>query len=427
MNLNAFFVFRNTFCYTLQSFFCLLACLGFSAANAACVGENQAPFACSNQITNISFDWSSHQEHASGADNWPITWAADNNQYTAWGDGFGYFANQSKRSFGIAKIAGNPPNYVGSDVYFGATASCNGIGNPGDNTLICGKSYSILSYAGFLVLWAGPESGAAGFTQSRFFYSRDDGQSWTQTTHVFTGTDYYHPTFIQFDKDNQGPNDGYAYHYGTELQSTGSLQVQRPGKFYLARQKLSDYFAPILNAPAGQQDLFEPDDSAFVVEYFTGLSAGVAQWSTNRAAKVAVFTDPNGVGWNMSVSFNRGAGRYILMTEHDATFQSKLGIFEATEPWGPWKTVAYYSDWAGQTSAPGTTGEKGFFWNISNKWSSGANIVMIFTGVGGDDSFNTLNATLSINSAPPPPPKPPPQPPSDAPVMAPIIFILDDE
>jgi hypothetical protein len=128
----------------------------------------------------------------------------------------------------------------------------------------------------------------------------------------------------------------------------------------------------------------------------------------------------------MSVSFNRGAARYILMTEHDTTFQSKLGIFEASEPWGPWKTVAYYSDWASQTSTPGTAGQKGFFWNISNKWSSGANIVMIFTGVGGDDSFNTLNATLSISSAPPPP-KPPPQPPSDAPVMAPIIFILDDE
>ena len=430
MNLKVFFVLTKILnsARLLTLILCSLSfCLSVGKANAACVGESDAPFACSHQITAIEFEWNSHQEHANGADNWPITWADDNHQYTAWGDGFGYLGNEQKRSFGVSKIVGNPPNYVGSDVYLGAVASCSGIGSAGDNTLICGKSYSILSYEGFLVLWAGPESGAAGFTQSRFFYSRDKGQSWTQTTHVFTGNDYYHPTFIQFGKDNQGPNDGYAYHYGTELQSTGSLSVQSPGRVYLARQKLSDYFAPILNAPAGQADLFDPDDSAFIIEYFIGLNNGVAQWSTNRNSKVIVFADPNGVGWNMSVSFNQGSGRYILMTEHGASFQGKLGIFDAAEPWGPWTTVAYYNDWADQTSAPGTTGDKGFFWNISNKWSNANNIVMLFTGVGGDDSFNSLNATLSINSPPLNPPTTPPPTPNDKPVMAPIIFILNDE
>ena len=44
---------------------------------------------------------------ARGSDNWPITWADDDNQYTAYGDGWGFEPKTEKKlSLGIAKIIG---------------------------------------------------------------------------------------------------------------------------------------------------------------------------------------------------------------------------------------------------------------------------------------------------------------------------------
>jgi MYXO-CTERM domain-containing protein len=94
------------------------------------------------------------------------------------------------------------------------------------------------------------------------------------------------------------------------------------------------------------------------------------------------------VGWNVSVSYNAGLGRYLLCTEHDATMGGNLGMFDAPEPWGPWATVGYYSDWEGF----GTT----FFWNFSNKWLSadGRDFTIVFTGVGDNDSWNTVRGSF---------------------------------
>jgi len=51
---------------------------------------------------------------ASGSDNWPITWADDDNQYTAYGDGWGFEPKtKEKLSLGIAKITGCRPISAG--------------------------------------------------------------------------------------------------------------------------------------------------------------------------------------------------------------------------------------------------------------------------------------------------------------------------
>lgn len=376
----------------------LIVSLGLfsDAAISACIGESKAPYACSNNIYGITYTWSSHKEHADGADNWPVTWAEDDHQYSAWGDGWGFAESGTKRSFGVSKITGTHDYFAGNDIYHGAGAGCSGLGSLGDNTSICGKSYSILSYKQFLVMWAGPESGASGYEESRFFYSRDKGDSWTQTGNYLTGTDFYHPTYIQYGKNHAGPAGDYVYMYGINVQDTTDLTVHKPGIIYLARQKLSDYFAPILNAPPALQHLYGPDGNGFHLEWYAGKNAsGQPIWSTNRYAKKPVFQDSRGVGWNLSASYNAASKRYILMTEHDATFQSKLGVFDAPTPWGPWTTVAYYDKWSDQTGAAGDTGDQGFYWNISNKWSGGNKLAMIFTGTGGDDSFNYVRATMS--------------------------------
>ena len=48
------------------------------------------PYSPSRKITGMEIDWSTHQRHAQGSDNFQLTWADDNNQYGIWGDGDGF-------------------------------------------------------------------------------------------------------------------------------------------------------------------------------------------------------------------------------------------------------------------------------------------------------------------------------------------------
>lgn len=110
-----------------------------------------------------------------------------------------------------------------------------------------------------------------------------------------------------------------------------------------------------------------------------------------------VFEDPNGVGWCMSVSYNAGLERYLLSTEHTSSFQGNLGIFDAPEPWGPWTTVEYTPNWGN-----GHVSGHLFYWNFSNKWTSGdgKNTVFVFSGTGEADSWNLVKAAFEAASTP---------------------------
>src|SRR5688572_16126470 len=74
---------------------------------------DSAPYEASAIIGGWRLDWSTHQRHAPGSDNWPITWAGDDHQYTAWGDGGGFGGSNSDRrvSLGVARIEGTWDNY----------------------------------------------------------------------------------------------------------------------------------------------------------------------------------------------------------------------------------------------------------------------------------------------------------------------------
>jgi len=111
------------------------------------------------------------------------------------------------------------------------------------------------------------------------------------------------------------------------------------------------------------------------------------------AARHAVFEDPNGVGWNLSVSHNAGLGRHLLCTEHTETHRGKLGVFDAPEPWGPWTTVACFDAW-GEGQVP----VNAFYWNFANKWLSadGTRFAMTFTGRKENDSWNALRGEFIL-------------------------------
>jgi hypothetical protein len=81
------------------------------------------------------------------------------------------------------------------------------------------------------------------------------------------------------------------------------------------------------------------------------------------------------------------------MTEHTQSFEANIGIFDAPEPWGPWSTV-YYGKFGGTSDFVPST----FFYNFSNKWlsSDGLQFVMLFTGTGKNDAWNTISGEFVL-------------------------------
>ena len=132
-------------------------------------------------------------------------------------------------------------------------------------------------------------------------------------------------------------------------------------------------------------------------EFFAGTDdSGAVVWTRNATDRRPVFEDPAGVGWNVSVSYNAGLARYLLATEHGETFAGRLGLFDAPHPWGPWTVVSYASDETpfGHEHVETST----FFWNFVNKWASsdGESFVLLFTGIGANDSWNTVEGRFMV-------------------------------
>lgn len=330
-----------------------------------------APYSSSPVITSIFFDWATHDRQAPGSDNWPITWADDDHQYTSWGDGGGFGGTNSdgRVSLGVARVEGDPDDYTGHNVWGGK--------NPENPAQFEGKSYGIISISGVLYMWVSPGSNKNNYNEARLAKSTDHGATWTLADWAFTkADDLVLPTFCQFGKDYAGARDNYVYSYAIHLQDDSALKIQKPGQIDLMRVPKDKII----------------DQASY--EFFAGFDGNNQPiWVTDLAARLPVFEDPNGVGWNVSVSYNPGLKRYLLATEHTESFESNLGIFDASQPWGPWTTVGYYNNWGEFDGA--------FFWNFSNKWLSadGKNFTLIFTGVGDYDSWNSIRGSFVANSA----------------------------
>ena len=313
------------------------------------------PYPMSDKIIDIKWNWHTHTQAAKGADNWPITWADDDNQYVSYGDGNGF--GGSRVSLGFAKISGSGfDNFQGQNLW-----SSNG------------KTYGIVSIDGNLYMTYGPGSGTNSYDWTKVGQSKDHGKNWTISDWSFPkSSKLIMPTILNYEKDYKCARDNYMYVYFIRLASNSKLlTVHKPGRIDLAR--------------VNKKNVMHRQ----VYEFFTGLDKnGNPTWSKDYNHRKEVFADDNGVGWNLSVSYNQATRRYILMTEHKESFKAHLGVFESKRPWGPWKTVKYYNHWGAGTGIHDIT--QSFFWNISNKWTNGHDFTLVFTGIAGMDAFNLL-------------------------------------
>ncbi len=334
-----------------------------------------SPFPQSAVIKGIEFNWSSHIRLASGSDNWPITWADDDHQYTVWGDGGGFFGTNSigRSSMGVARIEGNWHDFHPSNVWGGYNAEI-----PHE---VKGKSYGVLCVDGILYMWSGLfDTKNDPFKEVKIASSTDHGKTWKFEEWTFERTEgVMMPTFCNYGRNYAGAKDEYVYSYLIRFQSMEGpdnyedkvawLNCQKPGLIDLARVHRDSI-------------LYRS-----TYTFYNGMLDGQPLWTHNITERKPVFENEMGVGWCINVSFNQGLGRYILTTEHSETHRGNLSIFDAPNPWGPWTTVYYEKEW-GSGHIPLNT----FYWNFSNKWMSedGRNFSLIFTGRKENDSFNVI-------------------------------------
>lgn len=336
------------------------------------VQSAEEPYPASSTVSGLSFKWSTHHRRASGSDNWPVTWADDNRQYTSWGDGggFGGTGSSGRVSLGVGRVVGHSVSYQGFNVWGGKNAQ--------NRATFEGKSYGIISIDGDLSMWVSPGSDTKGYKKSTLYKSSDKGASWTAADWNFVGGkgNFINPTFCQFGKDYTAARDNYVYIYAPELKDPGALKIQKPGDIALMRVPKTR----LMNRAK--------------YEFFAGFASNNHPiWSTNIKARKPVFSDANGVGWNTSVSYNPNIGLYLLITEHSKSFRANIGVHGAPQPWGPWTTV-YYGKF-GKGKIEQTT----FFYNFATKWNNGNDFVLIFTGIDGNDSWNSVQGTFLINDA----------------------------
>lgn len=342
---------------------------GLLALATAVEAGAAAPYPDSEILAGIHWDASSIRALAPGSDNWPITWSDDDHQYTSWGDGGGFGGSNSlgRVSLGFGRIVGSWDNYVGQNVWGGH--------NTEYPATFAGKSYGIISVDGVLYVWRGfGGDNSAGFVQNtELIWSLDKGASWFHSGTMWTNNDnLYGPSFLNFGKDNAGARDGFVYSY---FPRGSTIVLHKPGAVDLAR------------VPKQQIT----NKSAY--EWFAGLDgSGNPTWTSDSAQREPVFEDANGVR-TATVTYNPGLGRYLLTNQHSVVGRgptsNQIAVFEAPEPWGPWRTVVYETNWVGGTG------------NISlyfaPKWwrNGGSEFTLVYTR---DDHWATIDGTFQLGS-----------------------------
>ena len=271
------------------------------------VTKSQAPYPPSRLITAVTWDFSAgaKSRRALGSDLWPCTWASDDNQYCAWGDGGGFDGNDDnigRVSLGFARLTGIPTangesGFSGKNVW-GAPPYAENFATFG------GKVVSLVSIDGILYAIGGfwtsentedPAQRSGSGPLHTLAWSSDLGKSW-QT--AFWSTPSMLGTFLNFGRDNAGAIDAYVYIYYLRSGDQQHVFLKRVAK-----------------------DQLRADPSVpGVYQYLSAVTrhGRAASWSTSESAARAIFRDPNNVDFP-EVIYDRQLHRYLMTVGHYRT------------------------------------------------------------------------------------------------------------
>jgi CubicO group peptidase (beta-lactamase class C family) len=317
-----------------------------------------APYPPSTAIGEVRFDPpSTIVRRAFDSDNWPITWADDGDQYTAYGDGRGFAPyTEKKLGLGFARISGSPPNWSGTNIRSESGENV-GMGPRGR------KASGMLSIDGVLYMWARNAGNA------QLAWSTDHAPTWEWADWRFT-TSFGYPTFLNYGQDYAGARDEYVYVYSHDADSA----YEPADHMVLAR--------------VHEDQIREQDGYMF----FAGLDeAGRPRWNADIEQRRPVFTHP-GLCRRSGISYSAALGRYLWWQQRseedvDTRFEGGFGIYDAPEPWGPWTTAYFTMEW---DTGPGEMG------SLPTKWmsSDGRTCYLVFSG---NDYFSVRRASLGTD------------------------------
>jgi hypothetical protein len=336
-----------------------LACPWHPAGDTACEDEaaRKAPYPPSPVIAGI--EWAppdSIVRKAKGSDNWPMTWADDGHQYTAYGDGWGFEPRVEKKlSLGLARIEGPADGFRGVNV---RSKSAERIGD-GKSGL---KASGVLMVEGVLYMWARNADNA------QLAWSRDHGKTWEWAPWRMTES-FGFPTFLNYGKNYAGARDEYVYIYSFDsdsaYQPADRMVMARVPKERITRRDAYEFFVRV------------------------DATSGEPVWSSDVSRRGAVF-EHKGRCYRHGVTYNAPLKRYLWVQVfdpsggNDSRFSGGLGVYDAPQPWGPWTTVFFTEDW---DVGPGECA------SFPVKWMSGdgRRMYLVFSG---DDTFAVRGARV---------------------------------
>jgi len=272
---------------------------------------------------------------ALGSDNWPITWADDGEQYTSYGDGWGFDPpTERKLSQGFAKVIGEPHDFRGVNIR-SRTGEREGDGAAG------AKASGMLMVGGVLYLLV------RNVGNSQVAWSRDHGRTWEWRSSFETS--FGCPSFLNFGRNYEGARDEYVYVYSSD----GPTAYECYDQVVLAR---------LPRAHIADREAYE---------FFAGLDPdGAPMWAKDIDRRQPVFRYPQHCA-RLDVVYDPAVGRYLMALGYNQT--GGWGLFDAPEPWGPWTVAFHTEDW-------GLGATHGY--RLPSKWirPDGRTLYLVFSG-----------------------------------------------
>lgn len=294
---------------------------------------NNFNFPRSKVITGI--EWTgeriSYPEAPIKGDDYPMTWADDDEIYTSagdpeWGD--------APDGLDVEKFSGGPKDYKITKVnpmldYRG----CGGDG-PKPTGMICVEGVLYLAFQNMLRLKMAPHNKINQHgSDGQIVYSVTKGASWVPALRnvaqpMFPGYRFGGPVFINFGKNNANARDGYVYAVSTDQWDNGSnLRLGR--------------------VPAGS--IMRREDWEWVSAF---APSGEPAWNHDIDTAVPVLSLHRWLSLPDMV-YLAGIKRYLLLTwrlrtDFSPEDGSDLLIFESPEPWGPFSLVHFEEYWEGK-------------------------------------------------------------------------------
>jgi CubicO group peptidase (beta-lactamase class C family) len=269
------------------------------------------------------------------SDNWPITWADDGEQYTSYGDGWGFDPRtERKLSQGFAKVSGGPEDFRGVNIRT-ATGEREGDGAAG------AKASGLLMVGGVLYLLV------RNVGNSQVAWSGDHGHTWEWGFRFQTS--FGCPSFLNFGRNYEGARDEYVYVYSSD----GPTAYECYDQVVLAR---------IPRTRIADREAYE---------FFAGLTPeGDPQWVKDIDGRQPVLGYPKHCA-RLDVVYDPGLRRYLMALGYNQV--GGWGLFDAAEPWGPWTAAFHTEDWGlGDTHG----------YRLPSKWIApdGRTLHLVFSG-----------------------------------------------